>query len=120
MCDFEAGADQQVLGLEAKQITHRKLVDKAFRSTVWVSDVIDQFDSIDLSMTIETHHPVAARNPSTVCRGEVRLVFRLLASWTSENSSEGLKRSRMRIPSSTKCRRISARHVSWSSMVNKY
>ena len=91
MCDFKAGADQQVLGLEAKQISHRKLVDKTFRSTVWVSDVVDQFNSIDLSMTIESHHPIAARNPSTVCRGEVRLVFRLLARWTSEKLQRGVE-----------------------------
>jgi hypothetical protein len=84
MRDLESSTGQQMLRLEPKQISHRESVHEALFSPVWMSDVVDQFEVVDLVETIACNRLVTARNPSPIWHRELRLVATFFANRTDE------------------------------------
>ena len=68
LLDVEAAPNEKMLGLKAKQISHRKGVDQTLLTTVWVRDVVDEFNVIHWIESVVSDGSVSPHNAPTIRR----------------------------------------------------
>jgi hypothetical protein len=77
MIQHEAGARQQVLGLESENAPHLKAVDKALSAAVAMRHVIDKLTGVDLLDQVALEEPVPPDDHAPVRQRERRLLVSL-------------------------------------------
>ena len=71
--DLEAGAREQVLDLESKQVPHAERMDQPLRPSIGMYDVVDQLNVVDLSESIGCNDLEAPCHAPSVRRSELEL-----------------------------------------------
>jgi len=72
--DSKTGAGEQVLGLEAEEVSQGERVHKPFLAAVDVSDIVDQLMGAGLLEPVLGDRAVAADDPAAIGRDEFGLV----------------------------------------------
>ena len=68
LLDVEAAPNEKVLDLKAKQISHRKDVDQTLLTTVWMRDIVDEFNVTHLIESVVSDGSVSPHNAPTIRR----------------------------------------------------
>src|SRR5688572_23277370 len=89
MIEREAGARQQVLGLESENAPHLKAVDKALAAAVGMRHVVDKLTGVDLFDQVALKEPVPPGNHAPVRQRKWRLLVDLRAIGRLGESMDG-------------------------------
>src|SRR2546428_8694479 len=76
MIDREAGARQQVLGLESENTPHLEAVDEALLAAVGMRHVVDELTGVDLRDHVTLEEPMPPDDGAPVRQRERRLLVR--------------------------------------------
>src|SRR5439155_11511290 len=89
MLDREAGARQQVLGLESEDAPHLEAVDEALLAAVGMRHVIDKLTGVDLLDQVALEEPVPPDDGAPVRQGERRLLVSLITDGRFGEAMDG-------------------------------